>query len=124
VPAVRRRDQRWALHAYAVVAQIPREGQKDYKIAVNDLGAAILRNGLSAALAGLERQKDQRGGTLLQHLATAGVTSLADGTGEALPHRVRMLDVNGYMIATREILQLAAWLKRAAQATFGDDPDA
>jgi len=32
---------------------------------------------------------------------------------------VRGLDVDGYIIATREILQLATWLKRAAQATFG-----
>jgi len=31
---------------------------------------------------------------------------------------VRELDADGYMIATREMLQVATWLKRAVQATF------
>ncbi len=121
---VRRRDQRWALHAYEVVGEVPRGEQKDYEIAVNELGASILRNGLSAALAALERQKGGRGGILLQHVATAGVTGLAAISGKDLPGRVRQLDVDAYVIATREILQLATWLKRAAQATFGEDRDA
>ena len=121
IAAVRRRDQRWALHAYAVVGQLAKEAQDNYKIAVNGLGADILRNGLSAALAALERQKGGRGGILLHHVATAGVTGLAQATGDDLPRQVRELGVDAYVIATREILQLAAWLKRAAQATFGDD---
>jgi CRISPR-associated protein Cmr5 len=120
-PAIRRRDQQWALHAYGVVCRIERANQKDYKIAVNDLGANILRNGLSAALATLERQKGSRGEILLEHLATAKVTGLAGATGNDLPHCVRQLKVDAYVIATREILQLAGWLKRAAQATFGED---
>lgn len=123
-PAVRRRDQRWALHAYEVISKIPKDAQTDYKIAVNDLGAEILRNGLSVALAALERSKDGRGKALLEHVASAGVTGLAGVTGVQLPRRVRELEVDEYVIATREILQLAAWLKRAAQATFGDGRDA
>jgi CRISPR-associated protein Cmr5 len=117
--AIRRRDQRWALHAYDAVRKVSKGHQPDYEIVVNSLGADILRNGLSAALATLERQKDGRGGALLQHLASAGVTGLANVTGQDLARRVRELGVDGYTIATREILQLAAWLKRAAQATFG-----
>jgi CRISPR-associated protein Cmr5 len=39
-------------------------------------------------------------------------------TARELPRRVRELDAAGYMIATREILQIAMWLKRAVQATF------
>lgn len=120
-PTIRRRDQRWALYAYKVVGDIASTAQKDYKIAINDLGANILRNALSAALAALERQKGGRGGLLLGHLAEAEVTGLAGATKEDLPRRVRELKVDGYMMATREILQLAGWLKRAAQATFGDD---
>lgn len=118
---IRRRDQRWALHAYQVVAEIAKDAANDYKIVVHNLGADILRNGLSAALASLERRKEGRGRLLLDHLARAGVTSLENATGDDVARRVRGLDVDGYMIATREILQLAAWLKRAAQATFGDD---
>ena len=115
------RDQKRALHAYQVVASVPREKRKDYQIAVNDLGANILRNGLAAAMAALERLGD-RGKMLLDHLAAAGLPGLEGATKDDLPDRVRRLDdVDAYMIATREMLQVAAWLKRAAQATFGDD---
>jgi hypothetical protein len=31
------RDQQRALYAYTVVGQVPKDAQKDYKIAVNDL---------------------------------------------------------------------------------------
>jgi CRISPR-associated protein Cmr5 len=112
------RDQQRALHAYRAVGEVPPGEQPDYKITVNDLGAGILRDGLSAALAALERQKDGRGGRLLEHIAAARVPGLVGATRDDLPGRVRALDVDAYMLATREILQLAAWLKRAAQATF------
>ncbi len=49
-------EQQLALHAYQSVAQVPEEKRKDHKIAVNDLAANILRNGLAAALAELERR--------------------------------------------------------------------
>lgn len=114
------RDQRRALHAYQAVAGVPKEKRKDYQIAVNDLGANILRSGLAAAMAALERLGD-RGTTLLDHLATAGVPGLDGATRDNLPDCVRRLDVDAYMIATREMIAVAAWLKRAVQATFGDD---
>lgn len=115
------RDQRRALHAYDVVGRVLGSQRKDYKIEVNDLGANILRSGLSAALAALERQKEGRGGILLEHLASADVPGLDGATRDDLHDRVRRLDVDAYMIATREVLKITGWLKRAAQATFGED---
>jgi CRISPR-associated protein Cmr5 len=111
------RDQQRALHAYQAVGSVRTAQQKDYQIAVNDLGANILRSGLCAAIASVQRLGD-RGNVLLDHLAAAGVPGLDGVTARELPRRVRELDAAGYMIATREILQIAMWLKRAVQATF------
>lgn len=114
------RDQGRALYAYQAVAGVSKEKRKDYKIAVNDLGANILRSGLAAAMATLERLGDG-GKALLDHLAMAGVPGLDGATKDSLPDCVRRLDVDAYMIATREMIAVATWLKRAVQATFGDD---
>lgn len=111
------RDQRRALHAYDSVGKVPKVQQKDYQIAVNDLGANILRSGLCAAIAAVQRLGD-RGKLLLGHLAAAGVPGLEGATANNIAGRVRSLDADAYMIATREMLQVAVWLKRAAQATF------
>lgn len=115
------RDQRRALYAYNSVSEVPEHQRRDYKIVVNDFGANVLRGGLCAAIAGLEREKAGRGGLLLEHLAGAGIPGLEGVSPDDLPGRVRTLDVEAYMIATREVLQIAAWLKRAAQAIFGGD---
>lgn len=114
------RDQRRALHAYESVSKVAKDQQKDYKIAVNDLGANILRSGLCAALAAVQRLGD-RGNILLAHLASAGVPGLEGVEAKDLPKRVRELDADSYIIATREMLAVAVWLKRAVQATFGED---
>lgn len=114
------RDQRRALHAYKVVAEVPKEEQKDYEIAVNDFGANILRSGLCAAIAAVQRLGNRGARLLLQHLASADVPGLKDATENDLAQRVRELDAEAYMIATREMLQVAVWLKRAVQATFGE----
>lgn len=114
------RDQCRALHAYESVCRVPEEKRKDYKIAVNDLGANILRSGLCAAIAAVQRL-GERGSLLLDHLAAAGVPGLEGAKGDNLAKLVRELDADAYMIATREILEVAVWLKRAVQATFGED---
>jgi CRISPR-associated protein Cmr5 len=114
------RDQQRALHAYAAVAEVPREQQNDYKIAVNDLGANILRNGLCAAIAAVQRL-GSRGDIVLKHLASAGVPGLEGATDKDIAGRIRELDADAYMIATREMLQVAKWLKRAVQATFDEE---
>jgi CRISPR-associated protein Cmr5 len=111
------RDQQRALYAYDAVAAIPPEQQNDFKIAVTDLGANILRSGLCAAIASLQRL-GHRGQVLLGHLAAADVPGLEQATAQNLAQVVRELDADGYMIATREMLQVAIWLKRAVQATF------
>ncbi len=111
------RDQQRARHAYDAVAQVEPGQRKNYQIAVNDLGANILRGGLCAAIAAVQRLGD-RGNVLLEHLASAGVPGLEDATAKNLAQRIRELDADSYMLATRELLQVAAWLKRAAQATF------
>jgi len=118
------RDQRRAIHAYEAAESVPEDQRRDYEIAVNDLGANVLRSGLAAALASLDRQKGGRGGAVLEHLAAAGIPGLEDATRDDLAQRVRTLDAGSYMSATREVLQVATWLKRAVQATFGDDGDA
>jgi CRISPR-associated protein Cmr5 len=112
------RDQRRALYAYEAVGQIPKQDQDSYKIAINDLGANILRGGLAASMAALERLGD-RGSRVLEHLAGADVPGLEGATKDKLPNRVCQLEVDSYMVATREMLAIATWLKRAAQATFG-----
>jgi CRISPR-associated protein Cmr5 len=113
------RDQQRALHAYEAVGRVPKTKtqQDDYKNAVNDLGANILRSGLCAAIAAVQRLGD-RANVLLGHLASANVPGLEDATAQNLAQRVRGLDSDSYIIATREMLQVATWLKRAVQATF------
>lgn len=114
------RDQRRALHAYEAVALVPDRGRKDYRTAIDGLGANILRSGLAAAIAAVERLGDRRH-LVLVHLATAGVPGLEGATGGDLPGRIRRLDVDAYLLATREMLAVASWLKRAVQATYGEE---
>lgn len=113
------RDQSRALYAYQCVDQVPDVERKDYKIAVNDLGANILRCGLCAAIAAVQRL-GERGTLLMKHLAQANIAGLEGATEADLASRVRELDVDAYMVATREMLKIAMWLRRACQATFGE----
>lgn len=113
------RDQQRALRAYDAVGNVApdRATREAYKIAVNDLGANILRSGLCAAIASVQRL-GERGTLVLDHLATMGVPGLETATARDLAQRIREMDADGYMIATREMLHVASWLKRAVQATF------
>jgi CRISPR-associated protein Cmr5 len=115
------RDQQRALHAYEAVARVPKAQREDYRIAVNALGANILRSGLCAAIAAVQRRLDERGTLLLDHLASARVPGLEGATAGDFAKCVRELDADEYMIATRELLKVAVWLKRAVQATFGEE---
>jgi CRISPR-associated protein Cmr5 len=112
------RDQQRALHAYQAVGAVPTDKRADYEMAVNALGANILRSGLCAALAAIQR-RGSGGVLLLDHLATAGVPGVDGAKGSDLFTRVRTLDAEAYVTASREMLHVAAWLKRAVQATFG-----
>jgi CRISPR-associated protein Cmr5 len=88
---------------------------------VKNLGANVMRSGLAAALAFLERRKDRAPfRRLLDDLAWERIPGFSGG-GAALPDRIRKLEVDDYMFATRELLKLAQWLKRAVQAGAKED---
>lgn len=116
------REQNRARHAYESVNSVPVEKLADYHIGVNDLGVNILRGGLCAALATLQRLGD-RGALLLQHLAGSRIPGLEEVPAQDFVARVRELTAEDYMIATREALRVAMWLKRAAQARASTEGD-
>lgn len=73
--------------------------------------------GLLAALAAVQRLSE-RGARLLDDLAKAGIPGLEARNGAEVVKKTRELDVDTYMIATREALAVVGWLRRACQATF------
>lgn len=116
------RDQQRALAAYdalARVAEAPVPLRESYKVAVNGLSAHVMRSGLAAALAFLERSaaRDDRGGeaTFLQDI---GASLPHTHAAAPLPARARAADLAEYVLLTREVLKLAVWFKRACQATL------
>jgi CRISPR-associated protein Cmr5 len=109
------RDQERARFAYERVAAVEQAERDDYENAVLGLGADILRVGLLAALAAVQRLGD-RGARLLDDLAAAKIPGLVARNGQELVAKARALDVDQYMIATRETLAVVAWLRRACQA--------
>lgn len=124
------RDQRRALHAYECVREVANAKdkdnkkdmvlRKDYKILVNDLGARILRSGLAATMAFIERDKSKVAVQLfVGHILNAKIPSIKKQ--EDLFDQVREMDVDTYMLATRELLKVVTWLKRAVQAELRDD---
>jgi CRISPR-associated protein Cmr5 len=124
----RTRQQSRALHAYERVASVPREERADYATHVHALGSAVLRNGLAAALAFLERElesekkkQEKPAGRLLEALATAALPGLPRMAGAKLPDAVRRLETSDYMLVTRELLQVLVWFRRAVQATFTEE---
>ena len=115
-PAPRlRQDQKRALEAYKWAEQADAERLlDDYETAVQGFAATLLRSGLAAAVATLERNvKDKRDGgrKLLTDLAQYHQSTL-----DLWPGEVRRMDVAAYMLATRELLALLAWLRRACRA--------
>jgi CRISPR-associated protein Cmr5 len=114
------REQRRAQRAYACVRDARTKGDKflaGYRTAVNGLGPNTLRSGLSAAMAFLERGRGD--GPVVQLLGDLGkfdLPGLAGATADTLPDKVRALPVTEYMMATRELLEVVQWLKRACQA--------
>ena len=121
----RTREQRRALHAYECVEAVPPKQRADYKARVHGLGGAVLRDGLAAALTFLEREcQDNEAvelllGDLAGYLSAAELPELETAReGRRLPAAVRGLSLEAYMLATREVLRLLVWFRRAVQATF------
>jgi CRISPR-associated protein Cmr5 len=118
------RDQLRARHAYASVASVPHRDRDDYRIAVNSFGAHVIRTGLCAAIAWLQRADTKGADLFLGHLDAAGIRGLAAAAGggkASFADRVHAADAADYMIATRDTLALVVWFRRAVQALRGDD---
>jgi len=119
------RDQARAEFAYKCVDAVAKERSKqfqaDYKIRVNSLGSAVLRDGLSAALVFLHRDPDDEAAKLLlEHLSNSAELGRGGRTKTPLIPDVFSLELGEYMRITREVLALAVWLRRAVSATFVD----
>lgn len=120
------REQQRALDAYERVRKVADPALRaDYKPRVNGLGAAVLRDGLAAALAFLEREvgSNTAAQRLLKDLEWCLERARLPGLSardlkEGLPGAVRALELDAYMLATRESLRLLVWFRRAVQATF------
>jgi len=113
------RDQQRAVDAYRAVGDIIAENRAsmdNYKITVYEFGANLQRCGLATAVAVLERRKDNGGEMLLTHLASADIPGVGQIDGSEVPGTIRRLDVDNYILATREVRQVTQWLKRAVQA--------
>ncbi len=118
----RTREQVRAERAYVRVGEVARDKSglaDEYKAIANGFGALVLKNGLVAALAFVQRSgnTDARD-RYLDDLAGAKVPGLEGATKTDLFQRVLALDVSAYMLATRELLAVALWLRRAAQVTL------
>ncbi|AEI63914.1 type III-B CRISPR module-associated protein Cmr5 [Corallococcus macrosporus] len=123
------REQQRALDAYSRVRTVEDPALRaDYKPRVNGLGAAVLRDGLAAALAFLERdvgRNNEAARRLLGDLTWCVERARLPGLSardlkekQGLPGAVRELELDAYMLATRESLRLLVWFRRAVQATF------
>ncbi|MBZ4423280.1 type III-B CRISPR module-associated protein Cmr5 [Myxococcus sp. RHSTA-1-4] len=126
------REQQRALHAYERVEAAAKDAgvRADYKPRVNGLGAAVLRDGLAAALTFLEREREGNAAArrvlddVAWCLARAKLPELGERLrGEELAAKVRGLKLDAYMLATRETLRLLVWFRRAVQATFPSEEE-
>jgi len=126
------RDQKLAILAYEHVKRIKEldpEKQKEYRTLVQGLGPLVLRSGLVTALAFLQRKRKGRESTpanlLFKHLAEADIPGLRveqpDEVADQLCEHTRHLDLEETMLATRHLLKVVEWLKRAVEATLRED---
>jgi CRISPR-associated protein Cmr5 len=118
------RDQKRALHAYKCVREVAATDNKglckDYKILVNDLGSRTLRSGLAATMAFIERDKSSEAvKTFCRHIGGAEIPGLT-AMDHKLFDQIRALELDDYMLVTRELLKVVTWFKRAVQAEFKD----
>jgi len=119
------RDQLRARHAYASVASVPTRQRDDYRIAVNSFGAHVIRTGLCAAIAWLQRDDRDASGLFLKHLDAAEIRGLVSPPGgtkaSSFADKVHAAEAANYMVATRDTLALVVWFRRAVQALKSDD---
>jgi len=120
-----RKDQERALSAYAWANKAKQLGAlDDYEIAVQSFAATLLRSGFAAAVSVIERNaklepegKPNGFTLLLDSLAAHPLPGIPNTLGVHWPDKVRALaDLGDYMHATREMIALLAWVRRACRA--------
>lgn len=114
------REQKRAEHALRTWKALEGESKRevdDFRTLANGFGPQILRSGLVAAVAFVRRYRNQEAANrLLRHLAGADIPALTGTAPNALLAKVSTLNAADYMLATREALHVALWLRRAGQA--------
>jgi len=111
------RDQARAAHAYDVVGKLEKDDIKNFKIVVNGFGTTVLRGGLCAAIAWVQRYHDPKASDrLLDALASAGIAGVGRVPPPDFPKKLRGLPPADYMLATRDALAAIVWFRRAVQA--------
>lgn len=119
-----RRDQIRARLAFEQAREAAgKDFKKSYRSWANSLGAFLMRDGLAATVAFLERdeaKKDKAASLLLKHLDDTAKKLAIPGLqgGERLGDKVRAMAAREYMLTSREMLRVALWMKRAVQASI------
>ena len=121
-PRSLRRDQQRALRAYEW-ASAATDVLGEYEIAVQSFAAALLRSGFAAAVSVLERSKERPGfHRLLDDLSGWPLAGIEKKPSAEWPAQVRALaDITQYMHATRELILLLSWLRRACRALRAEE---
>lgn len=120
---MRIRDQERARQAYTDVEAVPTDHRRGYKIAVNSFGTYVLREGLAAALAWIERDKNEKAKILLiEHLARTNIRGIGPVKDwQLFCKTARSVPAADYMLATRDLLKTMIWYRRAVQALFAKE---
>ena len=103
---MRIRDQDRARQAYTDVSGVPPNQRPGYKIAVNSFGTYVLREGLAAALAWIERDKNEEAKVrLIEHLAHTNLRVIGPVKDwQAFCKQARAVPASEFMLATRDLL--------------------
>jgi CRISPR type III-B/RAMP module-associated protein Cmr5 len=118
------RDQKRAELAYSRVEEVIGDkgvSSKDYKVLINSLGANVIRSGLLGALCFMQRKDSAAVRALANHLSEGLGAFKIEGDIDQLVASARKLPMEDYMLATRELLALTVWFKRAVQALVEDE---
>lgn len=114
------REQERAQHAYRCVREVVEDKDvsfDDYRTLINGLGANIMRSGLAATVAFVQRYRNEKVvGLFWKHLAGAKIHYLEGVSSKDLAEKIYELELNQYMHVTREMLKQALWFRRATQA--------
>jgi len=133
-------EQKRAAKAWCQVKAVPKDIQKDYRSLVRKMPAMIRINGLGQTLAFLLAQEKKAADVLYKHLeewliGNESASSTVEDpvirlykadlpwpspAKETLIERILASDSTVYRLATAEALAYLGWLKRFAEASFGE----